>query len=40
MNRLKSDDFWTFVGGKVTFGESSERAVVREYFEETAERCH
>ena len=35
LNRLKNDDFWTFVGGKVTFGESSERAIVREYFEET-----
>ena len=35
LNRLKNDDFWTFVGGKVTFGESSERAIIREYFEET-----
>ncbi|MGN0452763.1 MAG: NUDIX hydrolase [Ruminococcus sp.] len=35
LNRLKKDDFWTFVGGKVSFGESSEKAIVREYFEET-----
>lgn len=35
LNRLKSDDFWTFVGGKVAFGESSEKAIVREFFEET-----
>lgn len=35
LNRMKSDDFWTFVGGKVGFGESSEKAIVREYFEET-----
>lgn len=35
LNRLKKDDFWTFVGGKVAFGERSEKAVIREYFEET-----
>lgn len=35
LNRLKNDDFWTFVGGKVAFGENSEKAIVREYFEET-----
>lgn len=35
LNRLKSDDFWTFVGGKVAFGEDSQKAIVREYFEET-----
>ncbi len=35
LNRLKKDDFWTFVGGKVAFGESSEKAIVREFFEET-----
>lgn len=35
LNRLKSDNFWTFVGGKVVFGENSEKAIIREYFEET-----
>jgi len=35
LNRLKNDDFWTFVGGKVAFGESSEKAIIREYYEET-----
>lgn len=35
LNKLKNDDFWTFVGGKVAFGESSEKAIIREYFEET-----
>ena len=35
LNRLKNDDFWTFVGGKVAFGENSEKAIVRENFEET-----
>lgn len=35
LNRLKNDDFWTFVGGKVAFGENSEKAVIREYYEET-----
>jgi ADP-ribose pyrophosphatase YjhB (NUDIX family) len=35
LNRLKKDDFWTFVGGKVEFGENSEKAIIREYFEET-----
>lgn len=35
LNRLRKDDFWTFVGGKVAFGESTEASLVREYFEET-----
>lgn len=35
LNRLKIDDFWTCVGGKVAFGESTEEAVIREYKEET-----
>ena len=35
LNRMKNDDFWTFVGGKVAFAESSEKAVIREYLEET-----
>lgn len=35
LNRLKNDNFWTFVGGKVAFGENSEKAIIREYFEET-----
>lgn len=35
LNRLKNDNFWTFVGGKVAFGENSENTIIREYFEET-----
>ena len=35
LNRLKNDDFWTFVGGKVSLGEDSQKAIIREYFEET-----
>lgn len=33
--RLKTDDYWTFLGGKVAFGESTAEAIVREYREET-----
>lgn len=32
---MKNDDFWIFVGGKVSFGEDSQMAVIREYLEET-----
>ena len=28
LNRLKNDNFWTFVGGKVAFGENSEKAII------------
>ena len=35
LNRLKNDNFWIFVGGKLVFGENSEKAIIREYFEET-----
>lgn len=35
LSKLKSDDYWTFVGGKVGFGESTDAAIVREYQEET-----
>lgn len=35
LTRLKTDDFWTFIGGKIQFGESSEQAVLREVKEET-----
>ncbi|MDD6571690.1 MAG: NUDIX domain-containing protein [Thermoflexaceae bacterium] len=35
LNRLKNDDFWTCVGGKVAFGESTEESIIREYREET-----
>ena len=35
LSKLKSDDYWTFIGGKVQFGESSDMAVLREFREET-----
>lgn len=35
LGRLKSDDYWTYIGGKLAFGESTEEAIVREYREET-----
>lgn len=35
LTRLPSDDFWTFVGGKVAFDESTDIAVIREFNEET-----
>lgn len=34
LSKLKSDDYWTFIGGKVQFGESTESAIIREYREE------
>ncbi len=34
LSKLKSDHYWTFVGGKVTFGESTDLAILREYEEE------
>ena len=34
--RLKTDEYWACVGGKVAFGESTEEAIVREYWEETS----
>lgn len=34
LSKLKSDHYWSFVGGKVAFGESTDVAVVREYQEE------
>lgn len=35
LSRLVTDDFFTFVGGKVNFGETTEQAVMREFEEET-----
>lgn len=35
LNKLKSDDFWTLVGGKAGFGENSKDAIEREFSEET-----
>lgn len=35
LSKLKSDDYWTFIGGKPQFGESSDTAILREYCEET-----
>lgn len=35
LSKLKSDDYWTFIGGKVQLGESSDEAILREYREET-----
>ena len=34
LSKSKSDHYWTFVGGKVTFGESTDLAILREYEEE------
>lgn len=34
LSKLKNDKYWTFVGGKVTFGESTDAAIIREYQEE------
>ena len=34
LSKLKNDDYWTFVGGKVEFGESTDFAILREYKEE------
>ena len=38
LSKLKNDNFWTFVGGKVTFDESTDSAVLREYEEEVGVR--
>lgn len=35
LNCFRRDGFWQFVGGKLTFGESTREAVIREYREET-----
>ena len=34
LSKLKNDDFWTFIGGKPMFGESTAEAAVREFREE------
>ena len=34
LSKMKTDDYWTFVGGKVAFGESTDMAILREYKEE------
>lgn len=34
LSKLKQDTYWTVVGGKVAFGESSDTAILREYQEE------
>lgn len=34
VSKLKGDKFWTFVGGKPNFGESTDDAVLREFEEE------
>ena len=38
LSKLKNDNYWTFVGGKVAFGESTASAVLREYEEEVGVR--
>ena len=38
LSKLKNDKYWTFVGGKVTFGESTDCAILREYEEEVGVR--
>ena len=34
LNRLKCNSFWTFIGGKVVFGETTYESIIREYKEE------
>lgn len=34
LSKLKDDVYWTFVGGKVELGESTDSAILREYKEE------
>lgn len=34
LSKMKDDKYWTFVGGKVAFGEATDAAVLREYKEE------
>lgn len=35
LSRLKTDEYWTFIGGKIELGEASNEAIIREYKEET-----
>lgn len=34
LSKMAADDYWTFIGGKAMFGESSDEAIIREYREE------
>lgn len=34
LSKMKDDKYWTFVGGKVKFSESTDTAILREYREE------
>ena len=34
LSKLKTDQYWTFVGGKVEFNEATDNAIIREYKEE------
>ena len=34
LSKLKTDKYWTFVGGKVEFNEATDNAILREYKEE------
>lgn len=34
LSKMAADDYWTFIGGKAMFGESSDNAISREYLEE------
>lgn len=38
LSKLKSDDYWTYVGGKAAFGESTGAAILREFQEELGVR--
>lgn len=40
LGRLRSDDYWTPLGGKPKFGEPTESAILREYQEETGAALH
>ncbi|MGL5415901.1 MAG: NUDIX hydrolase [Clostridium sp.] len=34
LSRAKTEDYWSFVGGKPKFGEATDKTIVREYEEE------
>ncbi len=38
LSKLKGDPFWTTVGGKVSFGETTEEGILREFYEEMGVR--
>ena len=39
LSKLRDDTNWTTIGGKVTFGETMENAILREFWEEMGVSC-